>query len=267
MIAGTRCFAALVIMLSVACMNLDDPTAAARPQLVVHAILDASGALQTILVYRARTGTDSISVTGGIGDDEPINGASVTVTAPDGTNMIATQRDSLFSLGPGEYGFMPSRYAVDMLHGGTFTLHVRTSSGEEVSGTTTVPVAPATERFCCFAEASFHHLTDTLRLSWPPVQGARSYEVIVKTAQQRDYRVFTDTAIAIPGTALMLAGDMVFPPGARATVSVSAVDANYYEYYRAQSDPFAGAPPTPLTGAVGVFGSIVPLFALGFLIR
>lgn len=253
-------------MLSVACMNLENPTAVTRPELVVHAILDARAGLQTILVYQARTGTDSVSVTGGIGDDEPINDASVTVTAPDGTTMIARQRDSLFSLGPGEYGFMPSRYAVDMTHGGTFTLRVRTSSGEEVTGTTTIPVAPPADT-SNITVATFRRLTDTLRLSWAPVAGARRYEVIVKTAQQRDYRVFTDTAVAIPGTTLMLAGDMVFPPGARATVSVSAVDANYYDYYRAQSDPFAGAPPTRITGAVGVFGSIAPLFALGFVVR
>jgi hypothetical protein len=42
-------------------------------------------------------------------------------------------------------------------------------------------------------------------------------------------------------------------------VTVSAVDVNYYDYYRAQSDPFAGAPPSHLTGAVGVFGAYVPM--------
>jgi len=31
------------------------------------------------------------------------------------------------------------------------------------------------------------------------------------------------------------------------------VDVNYYDYYRSQSDPFAGAAPSHLVGAVGVF--------------
>jgi hypothetical protein len=34
---------------------------------------------------------------------------------------------------------------------------------------------------------------------------------------------------------------------------------NYYDYYRAQSDPFAGAAPSHLVGAIGVFGAVVPL--------
>jgi hypothetical protein len=52
---------------------------------------------------------------------------------------------------------------------------------------------------------------------------------------------------------------MVFPLGARMEVWVIAVDVNYYDYYRAQSDPFAGAAPSHLSGAVGVFGSLAPI--------
>jgi hypothetical protein len=74
-----------------------------------------------------------------------------------------------------------------------------------------------------------------------------------------EYRFFADTSVALAGTALTIAGDMVFPPGDDVDIIVNAVDANYYDYYRAQSDPFAGPPPAHLTGAVGVFGSIAPV--------
>jgi hypothetical protein len=56
-----------------------------------------------------------------------------------------------------------------------------------------------------------------------------------------------------------VAGDPVFPRGRPVEVLVSAVDMNYYDYYRAQSDPFAGAAPSHLVGAIGVFGAVVPL--------
>ncbi|HEV7991949.1 MAG TPA: hypothetical protein VGP25_09000 [Gemmatimonadaceae bacterium] len=42
--------------------------------------------------------------------------------------------------------------------------------------------------------------------------------------------------------------------------SVSAVDANYYEHYGHDSDPFTSTSlPSTLRGAVGVFGALMPL--------
>ena len=54
----------------------------------------------------------------------------------------------------------------------------------------------------------------------------------------------------------------MFAPGADgslvAQVTVAAVDAGYYNYYRTNSDEFTGAAVQGnLTGAQGVFGSIV----------
>jgi hypothetical protein len=48
---------------------------------------------------------------------------------------------------------------------------------------------------------------------------------------------------------------------------VSAVDANYHEYMRIQSDPFAGAPPSRLIGAEGVFGAMVPMLIKSYDVR
>jgi hypothetical protein len=90
------------------------------------------------------------------------------------------------------------------------------------------------------------------------VQGARSYEVIVRS-DTAEYRIFTDTTVSLPGTLLTFAGYMVFPPLSDVTILVSAVDTNYYDYYRTQTDPFAGVPPGHLAGALGVFGSVAPI--------
>src|SRR5947209_3425200 len=72
-----------------ACTSLEAPTTATQPQLVVHAVLDVDAGAQTILVSRARTGQSVI--TGVISDDEPVSGAVVTVTGPNGVVMIAQE--------------------------------------------------------------------------------------------------------------------------------------------------------------------------------
>jgi hypothetical protein len=52
----------------------------------------------------------------------------------------------------------------------------------------------------------------------------------------------------------------VFLPGFRQTVSVAAVDTNYFDYYRSGSNPFTGTGIiNRLAGGIGVFGAYVPL--------
>jgi len=140
---------------------------------------------------------------------------------------------------------------------------VLTSQGEEVTGTTTIPLAPAV--LVPQAQA-FDRTIDTLRLSWPRVPGARSYEVFVRS-RISTYRVYADTSIVMAGTTLTTGGDPVFPAGTRVRVIVSAVDENYYDYYSTQSDPFAGSAPGHLAGAIGVFGSIAPIVSLQLTVR
>ena len=54
-----------------------------------------------------------------------------------------------------------------------------------------------------------------------------------------------------------------FQVGTLHTLSVVAVDSNYLAYYGSDIDPFAGnSDRTALTGAVGFFGSVLPLFVL-----
>jgi hypothetical protein len=258
--------AAVCLVLSVACTNLENPTPSTQSQLVVHAVLNPDAEFQPILVYRARTGSES-AIDGGIGDDEPIVGASVTVTTPDGTIMTALDRatDSSFAYPPGDYVLLPIRFGVVLTQGATYSLHVRTPSGDEISGTTTIPQTRL--GYTALPPETFHRLQDTLRLSWPSAPGVRSYELVLRTPGAGLYRLFTDVAVEIPGTALTIEGDQIFPPFGVVDVSVSAVDGNYYDYYRAQSDPFAGAAPSHLTGAVGVFGSLVPILTSQLQVR
>jgi Domain of unknown function (DUF4249) len=239
-----------------ACVNLEAPAPPTPPQLVVHAVLDTRADQQFLLLNRARTGAPSS--TGSNSHDQPIGGATVTVMAPDGIVMTANENAPDSTVFPaGIYAFTPRRYGVTLAAGGTYTLHIRAQSGEEASGTTTIPVVPASSTRV--PSEIFFRLRDTLRLGWPHVPGARSYELVVSPFVSGQYRTFFDTTIAVPGTALTVTGDPIFLPRSTMDIAVSAVDENYYDYYRGQSDPFASGTPTHLKGAVGVFGSIAPL--------
>jgi hypothetical protein len=193
-----------------------------------------------------------------------LGGAEVTITTPHGEVFVATAVDN-------SEGF---HYHIDglgagtqtpLLPGGTYSLYVRTPLGEEVRGTATVPQyspEPIPEDFSTLDRAR-----DTVRLDWQRVPLAARYEVVVQAIRQggtqqfreTTYREFTDTSIAIAGTARTLENDEVFRPGSIAQILALAVDDNYYSYYKLHVDPFAGAPPSRLIGAVGVFGAIAPV--------
>lgn len=252
-----RVTAGVCVVLLTACQSLESPASATTSRLVVHAVLNTKNyGYQFILLSRARTGVNP-TVSGDIGDDEPVLGATVTITAPNGTAVVATEDPGCYC--PGVYRFDtldPFGFGASLYQGGTYTLHVRTPAGEEVSGTMTAPSDTSSGIYG--STRVFVRARDTLRLSWRRLPGARSYEVVIGIPRAAQYRTFADTSIAVPGTALTIEGDDVFPIG-QIEVTVSAVDVNYYDYYRAQSDPFAGAPPSHLTGAVGVFGAYVPM--------
>lgn len=242
----------------VACEPPTDPIAPAESRLIVHGILDASASEQWVKVER---------ISGGFNQQQQhVPGADVTITTPDGRVVRGVEAAQT---GPNNirtiaYGFIGIGASTASPMRGTFTLNVRTPAGEEASGSATVPVAPAFELPVAFPELV--RVRDTVRLVWPRVEGAASYEVDVRSSFfssnqefSTTYTVFADTAITLAGTARTFDNGEVFRANTLATISVAAVETNYYTYYHPVVDPFAGAPPSRLTGAIGVFGAVVPL--------
>lgn len=216
--------------------------------LVVTSVLNALQDTQVVLVQRTVNGAP---------DPLPVDSATVTITGPDGVAMTGVEAADL-NLGK-HYQLALSAFHEQLVPGATYQLSVTLTTGERVTGTTTIPAAQPVS--APTDTQPFNAATDTLRLNWPPVQGAASYEVNVN-AITGIYTLFSDTTVALPGTLRSLNGDIVFgtiSDGRKIVpVTVAAVDANYYRYYRTNSDEFAGAAVQGnLTGAQGVFGSIV----------
>ena len=168
----------------------------------------------------------------------------------------------------GGYRISLDAYGVTLVPGATYTLHVHMPAGDDATGTTTIPQASAV---ALPTAEPFDRLRDTLRLSWPAVPGAESYEIQVLRDSTRvptgsqpivKYDAFTTRALTFAGTAHPQFDDgAMFESRSQTTVLVSAVDINYYQYYRVLSDPLSAAAPSHLTGALGVFGSVVPIVA------
>lgn len=231
--------------------------------MLVHAVLDAGAPQQTILLELTRSE---------FGGSLDVSDATVSIATPDGVTLEATAEfysDPVNASRP-HYRVAGLGSTVPIVPGGVYRLNIRTAGGREISGTTTVPRVQPTH--VVTDVLFFARARDTLRLSWPRVPGARSYVVTIRNQQRSpsgfvyrwDHTFFTDTAFTLAGTARSFENDEVFIPGADVTVLVSAVDDNYYTYFHPAVDPFAGAPPSRLTGAIGVFGSVVPILALRF---
>jgi len=232
------------------------PLESGASTIVIHAVLNGAVRDQYVVVQRTVNGNPVAAA---------VSGATVTITAPDGLVMTATaDHDSnVVAVAGGDpaigivYVISLDQYDVNLVPGSTYQLHVHLPTGEDVTGATTIPNAspvstpPTTTMFSPEA--------DTLRLTWPAVPGASSYEVRISSTAA-SYALFADTAVALPGMLRGLNGTDVFTTGLTNQVVVSAVDANYYAYYRTSSDPFTGATVVGnLSGAVGVFGSLVQL--------
>lgn len=188
-----------------------------------------------------------------------VGAATVTLTGPD--DRVFTAAEDPAGAGPAVYRFRGLQQTGALIPGGTYALRVVSPAGDTVMGETTVPsTAPAPSNLFVF---TFNRQTDTLRLDWRRIPGAKSYQVSVfgeaSTGERFHYSVFADTTIVLPGTARTFETNPVFPRNLRVRVVVAAVDDNYYTYFHAAVDPFAGAPPSRLTGALGVFGAAVPV--------
>jgi len=248
-------FTAALVVVAGACVE-HTPLESGASTIVIHAVLNGAVRNQYVVVQRTVNGNPVAAA---------VSGATVTITAPGGIVMTATEDhdSSAVQVAAGDpaislvYLISLDQYGVNLVPGGTYQLHVHLPTGEDVTGSTTIPNASPLSTPA--ANATFWSTVDTLRLTWVPVPGASSYEVRISSTAST-YALFADSAVALPGTLRGLNGTDVFTAGLTNQVVVSAVDGNYYAYYRTNSDPFTGATVVGnLSGAVGVFGSLVEL--------
>jgi uncharacterized protein DUF4249 len=257
---------AVVLAAPMISCNFIDIVAPGKQVVIVHAVLDLGAPSQVVIVEYSEVAGASVRIAG----------AQVSITTSDGIQMAGvpdTATTRHFGVGGPptttldtiDYRVSPSAYGVSLVPGRTYRLHVHTPAGEDVTGTTTIPLAaPVT---IDTTKIVFKQLSDTLRFSWSDVVGAAAYELRTEYGGNTPpaccgvpvYVAFTTNPVSLSGTLRNSNGDHVLPRSGDVAAIVSAVDQNYYEYYRVLSDPFIGAAPSHLTGGMGVFGSLVPI--------
>lgn len=266
-------------LVSASC-EVDESIVAPREdsQVVLHAVLSPNGLWQTLLLERTWDGAHSLWKYGLPLDEPPftveynpgnpiVSGAgipetlaAIDVTTPGGQVITAVEprAPSGESIGGGVYYLYLN--GLSIAAGGRFTIHVRTARGEHLTATTTVPgYLPSVP----LLDAAFDRVRDTLRIQWKPVARARAYQVVVENPYAT-IRLFTEsTTVRFTGALrnVQAAGlPHAFLPGFAQAVSVHAVDANYYDYYRGANDGLAGPGiPSQVSGGFGVFGAAVPI--------
>jgi Domain of unknown function (DUF4249) len=249
-----------------ACALGVEPVAPTKPMLVLHGVLNPGASTQIVLLERTRSGTvtiidtivystaDPIVSDGGI----PVRGATVELRAPSG-QVFTGFEDAPAQLGGGGAGVY--RFSLSggaLLRGQDYALHLRTAEGEEASATTSVPAgSPSTVA----PLATFDRDRDTVIVSWSASAGARSYLLRIESPFG-PFFLFTDTThVRLSGQLRNLFANeltRVFIPGFQQLVSVTAVDSNFYDYYRTSNDPFTGSGLiNRVKGGIGLFGAAV----------
>ena len=246
-----------------------DRTAIPRtdPRLALHGVLSATAPSQVVLLERTRSGrVQLVAPPFDIGDpvvsDEGIaeSGAQMTLVWPDGTTSIAREDNTTRGDGKGQGIY---RFAIpgdQLQRSASYKLTVRTTQGEVLTAETSVPEGtPATTA----SLGTFDRSRDTLVLTWPATPGARSYFVRVETPLGPRSFFTESTLVRLPGLLRNTQRDElphVFFPGFAQAVTVSAVDSNYYDWYRTHNDELSGEGLiNRVTGGLGVFGSLVRL--------
>ena len=251
---------ALTVLLLLAGCEIEEiaiPRTEAR--VALHGVLSASAPTQVVLLERTRNGSVTpvappFDQDNPIGSDEGIaeTGATVSLTTPSEETLVAAEDR------PGVYRFALPGTALE--RHGTYRLSVLTTRGEVLTAETSVPAGdPATAA----TTRAFDRTGEPVAIEWPAAAGARSYFVRIETPfGPRSF--FTDS------TRVRLSGDLrnievmalprVFIPGFPQAVTVSAVDSNYYHWYRTHNDAISGTGlSNHVRGGLGVFGSLVRL--------
>ena len=236
-------------------------------RVAMHSVLSVTAPTQVVLLERTRNGSVSIiappfDLVDPVVSDEGIaeSGATVSLTTPDGQTLVAREDSEGRGDGKGAGLYRFALPGASLVRGGTYRLTVLTTKGETLTAATSVPqgnaaVAPT--------QSLFDRVQDTVMLEWPVAPGARSYFVRIETPFG-PMSFFTDsTRVRLTGALRNVTFQglpRVFFPGFPQAVTVSAVDSNYYHWYRTNNDPFSGTGLiNRVTGGLGVFGSVVRL--------
>jgi hypothetical protein len=259
------CYVALI--LAAACEL--DRTAIPRtdPKLALHGVLSATAASQVVLLERTRAGrvnpvAPPFDLEDPIGSDEGIaeSGATMTLIAPDGTTLTAAEDNTtrIDQKGQGVYRFTLPGASLE--RNATYRLLVRSTMGEVLSAETSVPdgVPASAATF-----GTIDRTRDTLELTWPASPTARSYFVRVDTPYGPRSFFTESTHVRLPGMLRNVDVEElphVFFPGFIQAVTVSAVDSNYYDWFRTHSAEITGEGLiNRVAGGLGVFGALVRL--------
>jgi hypothetical protein len=257
---------ALVLLLA-ACEIEKVGIPSTQAQVALHAVLSASAPSQVVLLERTRNGTLSITapsfeVPDPILSDEGIaeSSALVTMTTPSGRTLLAREDAAVRSDGKGRGVYRFALPGDSLERGGTYTLTVRTTKNEVLTAQTSVPAGAAVLEPL---QATFDRVLDTLALQWPAAPGARTYFVRVETPFGPRSFFTESTRVRLTGELRNIDVDVlprVFIPGFPQALTVSAVDSNYYDWFRTHSNTISGTGLiNRVAGGVGVFGSLVRL--------
>ena len=235
-------------------------------RVAMHSVLSPTATTQVVLLERTRNGT--VMVAGpGFDNGDPVvseagiaeSGALVRLVTPSGEVLLGHE-DNSGGNGPGAGNYRFFLRGDALVRNAKYRLFVQTVAGENLSAETFVPGGVAAD---VAEQRAFDRSRDTLLMEWTAVPGARSYFVRMETPfGPRSF--FTDS------TRLRLTGELrnvdvttlprVFFPGFDQAVTVSAVDSNYYDWFRTSNDPLSGAGlVSRVEGGLGVFGSLVRL--------
>jgi hypothetical protein len=258
-----RCACLALILLVVACEIEKVAIPRTDWRNALHGVLSATAPTQVILLERTRTGSVASYdlgdpfFTAAVAETDAI----VTLTSPSGQVFTALEDKHVpvnRGQGSGIYRFdLPGS---SLERGAAYRLSVMTAGGQTLSAETTLPgglaVAIAEQRV-------FDRARDSLLLEWSPVPGARSYLVRIETP-------FGPRAFFTDSTSVRLTGELrnsdvtslprVFIPGFQQAITVSAVDSNYYDWFRTHNNRLSGTGViSRVNGGIGVLGSLVRL--------
>lgn len=278
-----RCLAAVLVCASCDAGKSVVPTGSGR--VVVHAVLSTAVSEEVILVERSLTGRVSFDTSLSFDPDDPIvssggvpvSGADVTIAADHCPPARAVEDLTIRSDGKGagvyRYRNTPLNtpppppfncVRAQIVRGLRYYLRVIDPTGIVVTGATTVPDALTSGTL--IPTDTLDPERETLTFDLDTARLHSRYFIQIETPYG-PFFLFTDRPhVRIPGSLrnhLVRGHPPVFVPGFRQSVQASAVDTNFFDYYRSRYDPLSttGAI-SHLTGGTGLFGAVLRLNAL-----